>query len=394
MYITRAAAQEIVEEIGAEIQENINMMDEEGRIIASTDSERIGQIHEGAKQIISEGLDELFISEDMENATTKMGTNLALKIDGEIVGVVGITGERDRIIGYGNIVRHMTEIMIQDSMQKDAKRYDRRMRYRFIEEWIFQTNPPYYANFIERGKKLGIDVNGHYRVMTIQFRDYGTLSESLEGQHQLEEMESTIRHEMERLHYPYLREPTKQICLIPFCDNASLIRLVNHLIEIITQKYNRRIVVGLDSDSTEKMDVRQSYMEADRATSYAILWNLEWFFYDGVNIELLLNEVSDQMLLEYLIKLFPGIHEEEFGSYMSLIEAYFAYEGSITAMAEALYMHKNTLQYKLKKLADVTGKDIRKPSCSAIYHVALISWRRIVRNQMVYRDVEERSCSS
>ena len=34
---------------------------------------------------------------------------------------------------------------------------------------------------------------------------------------------------------------------------------------------------------------------------------------------------------------------------MMLIEAYFAYDGSINKMADALYMHKNTLQYKLKR---------------------------------------------
>ena len=136
MYISKIAAQAIVEEIGEEIHEHVNMMDAEGVIIASTNSARIGQTHEGARRIITEGLPELYITGDMENETTRRGINLPLIVRGEIVGVVGITGEKERVVGYGKIVRRMTEIMVTDSIQKDKKRYDQRVRYRFIQEWI------------------------------------------------------------------------------------------------------------------------------------------------------------------------------------------------------------------------------------------------------------------
>lgn len=48
-------AQEIVSEIGDIIKKNINLMDETGHIIASTDPDRIGDIHEGARDIVREG---------------------------------------------------------------------------------------------------------------------------------------------------------------------------------------------------------------------------------------------------------------------------------------------------------------------------------------------------
>lgn len=59
MFISKNAAQVIMEEIGREIHEHINMMDENGVIIASTNQERIGQVHEGARRIITENLPEL-----------------------------------------------------------------------------------------------------------------------------------------------------------------------------------------------------------------------------------------------------------------------------------------------------------------------------------------------
>ena len=51
MYISRETAQEIVEEIGGEIGAHINLMDERGYIIASTDASRIGNLH--GKRLIS-----------------------------------------------------------------------------------------------------------------------------------------------------------------------------------------------------------------------------------------------------------------------------------------------------------------------------------------------------
>ena len=56
MYISQTAAQSIVEEIGREIQEHINFMDQEGYIVASTDEARLGTLHTGARRIIEEKL--------------------------------------------------------------------------------------------------------------------------------------------------------------------------------------------------------------------------------------------------------------------------------------------------------------------------------------------------
>ena len=47
MKITYANSQEISERIGAILNKNVNIMDEEGIIVASTDPSRIGMLHLG-----------------------------------------------------------------------------------------------------------------------------------------------------------------------------------------------------------------------------------------------------------------------------------------------------------------------------------------------------------
>lgn len=222
MYISRETAQEIVEEIGGEIGAHINLMDERGYIIASTDASRIGNLHEGARRIIQNHLPELYITREMENAMTKKGINLPLVVDENVVGVVGITGDREKVYGYGSIVRRMTEILIADSIQKDAKRYERRQRYYLLEEWLDNPGISRNMDFQKRAAKMGIDVTTPHRVMILLFKEYQELSDTFEGQRLLEQMEASIRHEAERQKILYLREPSRQICILSWCATAHM----------------------------------------------------------------------------------------------------------------------------------------------------------------------------
>lgn len=112
MHISKTSAKTIVNEISKLVKQNINLMNEQGIIIASCDKERIGQFHEGAYKIITEKLDEYYISEEKATETARKGLNLPLELDGEIVGVVGITGSYDEVINQGRLLKKMTEILL------------------------------------------------------------------------------------------------------------------------------------------------------------------------------------------------------------------------------------------------------------------------------------------
>ena len=61
MKITYMNSQEIAERIGKILNHPINIMDETGRIVASTDTSRIGDIHTGAKELIEKNAHEIDI---------------------------------------------------------------------------------------------------------------------------------------------------------------------------------------------------------------------------------------------------------------------------------------------------------------------------------------------
>ena len=138
--LSTQSAQRIVAEIGGIVGQNINMMDAQGYIIASTDPARIGFLHEGARQIIEERLPELYIRA-RRRLSQRAPLNLPITHRGDIVGVIGITGEYGQVIGYGQVVKKMTEILIRESTEQDDKRLDLRMRSRFLENWVLAGGP-------------------------------------------------------------------------------------------------------------------------------------------------------------------------------------------------------------------------------------------------------------
>lgn len=260
MYISQTAAQNIVDEIGREIKEHVNLMNEEGYIVASTDPLRIGMLHDGARKIIKESLSELYITSEMETRTTRKGINLPITIDGEIVGVIGITGERERVAGYGNIVRRMTEIMVRDTLRKDSHRYARCVRYRFMEEWIAKSGTSYDRELIERGKRLGIDIEKPRRAIVFCFENYQLLSGTLDGQRRLEEMEAAIRHFIAKeKDILYLREPPRQICLVRGCADERLRVVAEGVIRLVLERFGEIVFAGMDSEKWRKRPYR-SYL--------------------------------------------------------------------------------------------------------------------------------------
>ena len=68
MVIELNIARRVVSELHDAIRQPINLMDENGRIIASTDASRIGTVHSAACQAIRENMECLVVRADGEYA--------------------------------------------------------------------------------------------------------------------------------------------------------------------------------------------------------------------------------------------------------------------------------------------------------------------------------------
>ena len=56
-------------------------------------------------------------------------------------------------------------------------------------------------------------------------------------------------------------------------------------------------------------------------------------------------------------------------------KTFYDVEGSINAASEKLFIHKNTLQYKLNKIAEKTGYNPRSIRHSSLFYIAIYFYR-------------------
>ena len=112
-YLDPLTAQEIVTRTMRIIDYNVNVMDSHGVIVASGEPARVGKLHEGATQALTQGkvveIDEL-TADRMRGA--KPGINLPMRLDGEVVGVIGLTGKPSQVRRYGQLVQMTAEMML------------------------------------------------------------------------------------------------------------------------------------------------------------------------------------------------------------------------------------------------------------------------------------------
>ena len=114
MEISKELAQSIVVEMKKIIDKDLNFIDSNGIIIASTDETRIGTYHAGGKQVILRK-DIIKINRDEEYIGSRKGINLPLNFNGELIGVIGISGETNEVEKYGQIIKRMSEILIKEA---------------------------------------------------------------------------------------------------------------------------------------------------------------------------------------------------------------------------------------------------------------------------------------
>lgn len=384
MQLQKHSAQQIIDEIGGLVHQNINMMDNTGRIIASTDANRIGQMHEGARKIIEEQLPELYITPAEESSTAKCGLNLPITWKNEVIGVIGITGDYEKVISLGQVVRKMTEILVLERDRLEQEKLDTRVKNRFLEEWILGEGLSNPEQLAERGLAMGIDIKVPRRIMIVSIASFEKYSDTLEGQQKLEEVEHMITRELRAYkECIVLRNTGRQIILLPAKRGKSMEELTSQLSEAAQTTYSVRLLIGYDG---KPEDLRTAYLEASRAWRGSVHTQSGILCYLDMRTELFLDDISVKRKKEYLQNMFPDCDAVALRSWITLLDSYFAAEGSLSHAAELLFVHKNTLQYRIHKLIEITGLDVRLPSQSAKLYLAVLFYRDL-ENDMAHPQI-------
>lgn len=138
------------------------------------------------------------------------------------------------------------------------------------------------------------------------------------------------------------------------------------------KKYNCKIYSGIGIPGNGKEGVVQSYKTAESACMLIRqLRGRHVMEYDDTDLRFLLSSIDSQKRASYLKKIWGGCEPGEKEEMIRCLQAYIKNEGSLAKTAEELFIHKNTLQYRLAKIKNCTGYDPRKLNEAIFLHIAL-----------------------
>ena len=367
-------AEHIVRELHSVIGRDINFMDENGIIIASTDPSRIGQEHAGARQIIRQNLTQLLVERDDDAAGVKEGANYPLVIAGNIVGVIGITGEYKETAKFGKIAQKMTEILMTELSVKEHRDFQESQKNRYLMEWLGNENTLVNRSFVIRGRAMQIDITLPRRFFLISVlaseESRNTMEDLTDAERAEEKIKNYVRRRDERS--LYMKSASTLLFGVSNRSDADMRSLTGSIRSLIKDYTGIRIVIGVDGGYHSYEKAYLSYHQAVKALQSALrLTGDQIRFYQDITMEVFMDEISSPAKKEYIQKLFKGFETDEISAVLEMLEILYSQDGSISRASELLHMHKNTLQYKLRKVCERTGYDARSLRSAPLFAMAI-----------------------
>ncbi|MGA9224770.1 MAG: sugar diacid recognition domain-containing protein [Mesobacillus sp.] len=367
-FLNKQLAQEIVDRTMGIIGRNINVMDNRGIIIGSGDKNRIDNYHEGAVMVLDKG--QGFAISEVEAKKlngVKAGINLPITFEGTIVGVIGITGPPDEIINYGELVRMAAELSLQQAVLMNEIQWDERLREEVVSQ-ILHFEGKFDSLFLERSKRLGIDLELPRSAMIILTPDRKKSFSFLKNRLEKEDL--------------FLMQHDRIVILkkIPSGETTNVL------------SYLKKIAEGWHNGMKEylKMDVKiaigdyhdgltgtaKSYLQASNTLIAGLKLEVERhiFTYKDYYLPVFLLVASREGLTEDLEPLIALLSRKDpKGELTETLRVYIETNGDMNGTAHQLYIHRNTLRYRLDKITEITGKDPRKTTELLHLYIALLN---------------------
>lgn len=306
MKIPTTLALKIVKDMKNIINQDLNFIDTDGYIIASTNKKRIGSFHEASLKCIATK-NEIIINNDNEYLGTKKGINIPVYLDSEIVGIIGITGEQRDVEKYGKIIKSMTEILIKEAQLKELTIKKREKNRNIIETILYNQN----KNF-----EFYISLNFPYTVIV------GKTSDKIEDNNIL---------------YKVIEDflPKDKKSIFTITSNYIIIFLNSikeNYIENTVKFLQKNLDLNLKLDfkfgigrKVEKVeDFTISYLEAKNSLKYISSLNLEekYIFYSELDLGIIFSDIQNEKINEFINKIFKNLKEEEIKYFYNIFIAY------------------------------------------------------------------------
>ena len=169
------------------------------------------------------------------------------------------------------------------------------------------------------------------------------------------------------------------IILVKALENTEGYTELNHVAKTIADTLSAEVMVGIrvayGTIVNELKEVSKSYKEASIALDVGKVFYIQKnvLAYNELGIGRLIHQLPYSLCDMFLKEVFRGKALEQFDEEtLTTVNAFFENDLNISETARKLYIHRNTLGYRLEKIVKTTGLDIRKFDDALTFKIAMM----------------------
>ncbi|MGL6201653.1 MAG: CdaR family transcriptional regulator [Lachnospiraceae bacterium] len=330
MEISSQLANQITAAIYEVVKNDINLINQDGIIISSTNPKRIGTFHQAGAESIRSG-QPVIVTADNTKEGTQRGINYPIFLEDAPIAAVGITGNPDELHQFGFLITKITEVFLKEQQLNEEMISESRALHYVISSLI-HGDTKNHKRIESLMTQYGLDPTGEFAAFSAKLTDPA--------------LEQSLRFYFSGLNcrlslYSY---PNEYIVIF---DQKGL---ADFSPNDFTARYAGKLHAGLGAfGPLNRLD--HSYTNAKIARKHAENRSLAFINSENITIELVLENLPEEIRKMYAEHILKQLTDKE----LHILKIYFSCNLSLKAAAEALFIHKNTLQYQLDRISEKCG---------------------------------------
>lgn len=342
------------------IRRELSVAEREGKIVATTEESMVNTVIENA---------DIFIQSPAENQLVQGYQYFKVFDNGSPEYIVMINGEDEEAYRIGKI----TAFQIQNLLVAYKERFD---GDNFIKNLLLDNL--LLVDIYSRAKKLRIENNVPRAVFLI---------------------ETEIDKEFNVVEIVRSIFPTKQKDFVTAVDEKSIIlvkelkekdskeeidQISKHIYDTLSAEAMTSVYVAIGTVVNDLKNVSASYKEAKMALEVGKIFeeNKKIVNYEQLGIGRLIYQLPAPLCKMFINEVLHGLSMDQFDEEtLTTVNKFFENNLNVSETSRQLYIHRNTLVYRLDKLQKMTGLDLRNFDDAIIFKIMLM-----VSKYMHYRE--------
>ena len=170
-------------------------------------------------------------------------------------------------------------------------------------------------------------------------------------------------------------------------ESRDLEKLARSIVDTLGGEFYTKVVVGIGTAVVGVKDLAKSFKEAQVALEVGKVFDTEKSIvsYDNLGIARLIYQLPTTLCEMFLKEVFKkGSIESLDQETLFTIQKFFENNLNVSETSRKLFVHRNTLVYRLEKIKKLTGLDLREFDHAIVFKVALMVKKYLTANPVKY----------